>query len=398
MARAINRLTARGVTTIKAPGRHADGAGLYLRVDPSHAKRWVFVFQWAGARKEMGLGPLHDVSLADARDARDRARKLVREGINPIEDRRRAKASDVTFGGLAEQLIAQLKPGWKNPKTAEQWSNTLTTHAAKLVPMDVASIRTEDVLEALKPIWGEKPETAGRVRNRIEAVLDAAKARGLRAGENPARWKGHMDKLLPKRARLSRGHHKAMPYHDLPAFMARLGKQGGEAARMLQFVILTACRTGEARGATWREVQGDVWTVPAERMKAGRVHRVPLTAAALAIIPNRSLPVNLVFTTNGKPLSAMAMDMLLRRMDCPYTVHGFRSTFRDWAGDATEFPRELAEAALAHQVGDEVERAYRRSDALARRRKLMDAWADFCTTQPQHGGDQPASAPPPSGE
>lgn len=383
MARPINRLTARTIATLKEPGRHADGLGLYLHIDERLSKRWVFVFQWRGARKEMGLGPVHDVGLAEARDARDRARKSVRDGKNPIEERRRARVTEApTLKDAAATLQASLSAGWRNDKHRKQWFAAVERHAPKLLNRRVDEIETEHILEALKPIWQAKAETARRVRARIEAVLDAEAARGTRFGANPARLKGHLDKLLPKSERLTRGHHPAMPYPDVPAFMVELAERKGYAARALEFLILNGSREGEALGADWREVKGDLWTIPAERMKSNREHRVPLSGRALAVLDaiRPARPVGLIFPSArvGKPMSNMAMDMLLRRMERPFTVHGFRSTFRDWAGDCTTYPREIAEAALAHSVGNMVERAYRRGDALDRRRKLMESWAEFC--------------------
>ncbi|MBC6982864.1 site-specific integrase [Caulobacter sp. 17J80-11] len=379
--RAINRLTARTVATITKKGLHADGLGLYLRVDSG--KRWVFIFQWEGARKEMGLGSAATVSLAEARQLARDAHELRKAGKNPIEERRKEKVAPKTFGEVAEALLDDIEGGWRNAKHRQQWRNTLRTYATTFWNVPVDAVTTDQVLRALKPLWTEKAETAQRFRGRVERVLDAAKAQGLRSGENPARWRGHLSLLLPKPSRVSRPHHAALPFEEIQSFLGRLGALSAVSARALEFTILTAARSGETLGAKWSEIDLEkrVWTVPAERMKAGVQHRVPLTDKAVALLESvAGLGEVYVFPGSrpGKPLSNMAMEMLLRRMKVAVTVHGFRSTFRDWAGETTDFPRETAEAALAHKVGDEVERAYRRGDALEKRRKLMDAWASYC--------------------
>lgn len=386
MAREVNRLSARSVVAIKDAGRHADGNGLYLVVDKSGAKRWVFLFRWQGKLREMGLGGLGSVGLARARELAADARSIVASGRNPIEVRNAEPARLPTFGEAADAYIATMKPQFRNAKHVAQWEMTLTEYAAPLRSKPVNEIGTDDVLAVLKPLWQTKPETASRLRGRIERVLDAAKSAGHRTGENPAAWRGHLANLLPKRQKLARGHHAAMPYTKVPELVARLRARPATAARLLEFVILTAARSGEAREATWREIDLDakVWTVPAVRMKAGREHRVPLVPRAVAILEEMAgagtEPDRLVFAGNkaGKPLSVMAMDMLLRRLQVEVTVHGFRSSFRDWCGEATAYPREIAEAALAHVVGDATERAYRRGDALEKRRALMVDWAAFC--------------------
>lgn len=389
VARSINKLSARSVATIAKPGRHSDGAGLYLVVDASGARRWLFLFRWDGKLKEMGLGGTTAVSLAEARIRAGEARKLLSEGRNPIEERRASKAdrrAPVTFGAFADELVSDIQYGFRNQKHRWQWQHTLEVYAASLRPLHIDSVTTEDVLGVLQPLWQAKQETASRLRGRIERVLDAAKAKGLRTGENPARWRGHLDALLPKRQKLQRGHHPALPYGSLPAFVDELRMRRATAALALEFAILTAARSGEVLGATWAEMdrKAKIWTVPAVRMKAGKEHRVPLSDRALQILDEAAVQRttgDFVFPgpRKGKPLSNMAMAMLLRvRMKRPeITVHGFRSSFRDWAGECTSFPREVAEAALAHTVGDEVERAYRRADALEKRRKLMEAWAGF---------------------
>lgn len=389
MAREVRKLSARAVATIDKPGRHSDGNGLYLIVDPTGARRWLFLFRWEGKLKEMGLGGVGVgvVSLADARTAADAARILVRNGRNPIEQRRQARAVQagaVTFGTFADDLVPELAKSFRNAKHAAQWTSTLNTYAASLRPLPIEAIGTADVLAVLQPIWTTKSETASRVRGRIERVLDAAKAKGLRTGDNPAAWRGNLESLLGKRERLTRGHHAAMPFVKVPAFVADLHDRKAVAALALEFMILTAARVGEVIGATTAEIdrEAKVWTAPASRMKAGKEHRVPLSDRALAILdevaPFRTGDHLFPGQRRGRPLSNAAFDALLTRMKITdVTPHGFRSSFRDWAGEATAFPREVAEAALAHAVGDETERAYRRADALAKRRKLMDAWAAY---------------------
>lgn len=374
--RPLNRLSARAVQTLKEPGRHADGNGLYLHVDPSGAKRWVFVFQWHSRRKEMGLGPVDIVSLADARDARENARKLVYQGVNPIEARRRATEAP-TFKAMADELIPGL--ALKNEKHRDQWRMTVNEYAKPLHKLRVNDIDTDDVVSTLRPIWNEIPDTAQRLRGRIERILDAAKAKGYRTGENPARWRGHIELLLPKPRKAEVGHYEALPFEEAAAFFARLRQKPGAGARALEWTILSASRTGMTLGAVRDEVdrEAKVWTIPGSRMKNGKEHRVPLTDRMLEIYDERPAGEVLFSAKAGKPLSNMTMDKVLRDMEVDATVHGFRSTFRDWAGDRTDFPRDLAEQALAHTVGDAVERAYRRGDALAKRRKLMEAWERF---------------------
>jgi integrase len=294
------------------------------------------------------------------------------------------KPVSATFGDVADALLKSLQPSFRNAKHRQQWTMTLTEHAARLRPLAVNSVTTEDVLAVLKPLWQKVPETASRLRGRIERVLDAASARGLRTGENPARWRGHLDSLLPKRATLTRGHHAALPFKEMPAFMMALRQRSAVAALALEFAILTAARTGEVIGAKWDEIDeaARLWTVPAERMKAKKAHRVPLSDRALAVLAaaKKARLGEYIFPTERKDahLSNMALTALLRRMERDdLTVHGFRSTFRDWAGEATDFPREVAEAALAHTLDSKVERAYRRGDALTKRSELMTAWAKF---------------------
>lgn len=400
MARAIKRLSARTAATITRPGRHADGAGLYLFVSKSGdtlRRRWVFRYPWQGRIREMGLGSPHTVSLARARELADAARRELAEGRDPIATREAARAAlahKPTFGECADALIEAKSAEWRNAKHAAQWQMTLTDYASPLRKRPVDEIDTEAVLSVLQPIWGKKPETAARLRGRIEAVLDAARAKGHipRNDANPARWRGHLDKLLPKRQHLSRGHHAAMVYGEVPAFIGKLRERESVAALALEFCILTAARSGEIIGARWAEIDQEtaVWTIPAERMKAARAHRVPLCKRALKILETLESARASEFVFPGqrekRPLSNMALEMLIRRMKVDgVTVHGFRSAFRDWAGNETHFPREIAEAALAHVIGDKAEQAYRRSDALQKRRALMDAWAAFVEPKADDG-------------
>jgi integrase len=310
-------------------------------------------------------------------------RSTLAKGADPIEARK-AAGRVPTFGECADEFVANMAGNWRNQAHREQWAMTLTRYTETIRSMPVNMIETAEVLRVLKPIWQKIPETASRLRGRIERVLDAAQARGFRSGENPARWRGHLNTLLPPRPKLNRGHHAAMPYQELPEFLTRLRARDGVSARALEFVILTAARSGEVLDLHWSEIdlERKVWTVPAARIKAGREHRVPLSPRAVAIIETMRLirVSDYVFPgyRPGRPLGDMALHLVRERMDIPYTVHGFRSSFRDWCGEATTFPREIAEAALAHVVGDETERAYRRGDALEKRRELMDAWAAYC--------------------
>jgi integrase len=360
-------------------------------VSPTGAKRWLFLFRWRGKLKEMGLGSQSGLTLLEARDRATEARKLLGSGSNPIEARRASRASEETaktFRQVAEELIASLSPGFRNEKHRKQWDTTLRTYAAPIWNKRVAEVDTADVLAILQPIWNTKNETASRVRGRVERVLDAAAAKNLRSGNNPARWRGHLSLMLSARSKRRRKHHPALPYPEVPSFVAELRRREGMAALALEFTIFTAARTSEALGARWNEIDraGRLWVVSIDRMKSERVHRVPLTERALAILDSlgqarRDLRADgFIFEgqRRGRPLSLMAMAMLLRRMGRDnITVHGFRSSLRDWAGDETHFQREVAEAALAHVVGDESEQAYRRGDALAKRRALMQAWADY---------------------
>jgi integrase len=383
MARQINRLNARAVATLTENGRHADGGGLYLSISPNGGRRWVFLYRWHGKPTEIGLGSARDVTLARARELAKDARGRLAEGINPKEARK--PVAGATFGECADRLIAAMRPSWRSLRHAEQWETTLREYAAPMRRLPAHTITTDDVLSVLKPLWIEKSETASRLRGRIERVLDAAKAQGLRTGENPARWRGHLDQLLPKRQRLTRAHHAAMGYDNVPVFVGDLQSRGGTAALALEFTILTAARRGEVLGARWDEFDFEraVWTVPAHRMKGGREHRIPLSGRALAIVKalRQADDGEFVFAGHkqGKPLSKVALGSVLRRMKIDdVTVHGFRSAFRDWAAECTNFTNEVCEAALAHAVANKVEAAYRRGDLFEKRRKLMDAWAAFC--------------------
>ena len=395
MAR-TGKLTALKTDKVKASGYYGDGGGLFLQVSRYGTKSWVFRFKANGRLREMGLGSLDTYSLAEARERARNCRKLRDEGKDPIEERNAARLAvkleatkAITFEQCAERHIAAHRAGWRNGKHRDQWSSTLETYVNPIIgALPVQAIDTTLVMKAVEPIWNEKPETASRVRGRIEAILDWATARGFRAGENPARWRGHLDKLLPKKTKVRRiEHHAALPYREIAAFVAELRPQEGIAARALEFAILTAARTGEVIGARWDELDlaDRLWTVPAERMKADKEHRVPLSDAAIAILEDlqRTRHGDYVFPGGraGRPISNMAMTMTLRRMGRgELTVHGFRSSFRDWAAERTGFPAEVAEMALAHAVSDKVEAAYRRGDLFQKRRQLTDAWARYCTT------------------
>ena len=391
MTRALHLLSAKKIQHLKDPGRHADGGGLYLRITKSGAKSWVFMTSKGGAgREEIGLGGHSSVSLAKAREIADQMREKVATGGNPrdVISVLTAKPAPVMpkFGQFAEGYISGVEGGWKNAVHRQQWRNTLRDHAGLLTEMPLDEIGTEDLLAVLKPIWPKIPETADRVRNRIEKILDAAKVLGFRSRDsiNPAQWRGHLNLLLPRKNKLSRGHHKALPFNDAPNFLAQLRNRSAVAAKALEFNILTAARTGEVLGARWDEIDlsKKIWTVPAVRMKAGNEHVVPLSRAAMSLLevvgPEERSRKGLIFIAKGASLSNMAMSMLLRRMKIENaTVHGFRSTFRDWAGDCTEYPRDLVEMALAHTISEKAEAAYRRNTAIERRRALMEDWAVF---------------------
>ncbi len=394
----IHKLSARRVATA-GPGKHGDGGGLWLVVRKDGRKTWVFRYMRFGRAREMGLGSLRDVSLAEAREAAACCRKLLRDGKDPIEERRkeRARTDGLTFREAADAFLKAHRDGWKNPKHRQQWENTLAQYAFPVLgDLPVNAIETAHVLRVLEPIWKEKPETASRLRGRLERILDWATVRGYRTGDNPARWRGHLQALLPAKTKVRAvRHHAALPWRDLPGFMAALREREGVAARALEFLILTAARSGEVRGARWDEIdrQARIWTVPAERMKARRPHRVPLSDRALAILEAMrpladDAATGLVFPglKRGRPLSDVSLAKVLKRMGRDdLTVHGFRSTFRDWAAEATAYPREVAEQALAHAISDKVEAAYRRGDLFEKRRRLMEDWASYCERPPGEG-------------
>lgn len=392
-----NALTPLTVKNAK-PGRHADGGGLHLLVKNSGTRSWVYRFMLRGKSRDVGLGPAAGtdaVSLAAARDLSATLRLKVKSGVDPLIERLEASAeaaaaaqaskiAGITFRAVAESHIAAHDDTWSNAKHRQQWSSTLATYVYPVIgDLPVREIGTAHVLSILEPIWKAKPETASRVRGRIETILDAAKARGYREGENPARWRGHIAQILPARTRLSRGHHKAMPYADLPAFIATLHERQATAALALEFAILTAARSGEVIGATWDEVDlaKAVWTIPASRMKAGKEHRVPLSPRAVEILEaTKSLGSPFLFAGNSGKLSLMAMAMLLRRMKADVTVHGFRSGFRDWSAECTGYAHEVCEMTLAHVIGNKAEAAYRRGDLFEKRRRLMADWSNFCAS------------------
>ena len=393
MARTLNRLSAREVPSLKAPNRYADGGGLYLRITGAGARCWVFMTTRGGKREEIGLGSATGVSLAAARQLASRMRDAIALGDEPRSVLRAATdhIPVPTFADFAETYICSVEEGWKNDAHRQQWRSSLRDHAEPIADIPVDRVDTENVLAVLSPIWLTKGETARRMRGRIERILDAAKARGLRPRDsmNPAMWRGHLALLLPAQAKMARGHHAALPFKDAPSFMALLRGREAMSARCLEFVILTAARSGEALGATWSEIDMErrLWTVPAARMKAGVEHKVPLSEAAIALLnsiaPGKTSRSANVFDVGGTMRSNMAMTMLLRRMDHGHiTTHGFRSTFRDWAGDATSFPREIIEQALAHTIQNKAERAYRRGTAIERRRELMEAWSEFLRNAP----------------
>ena len=396
MARTINKLNMLAVAQAKKPGLHGDGLGLYLLVSEAGTKSRIFRYRVGNRLRNMGLGATHIVTLAEAREKARECRRARHDGIDPIEARRAARAQAklgsakaMTFQDCAERYIASHRAGWRSKTNAAQWSSTLGRYVFPVFgSLPAQSIDTGLVMKVIEPIWNEMPETANRVRGRIESVLDWATARGYRTGENPARWRGHLENLLPAKMNVRRvKHYAALPYTEIANFVADLRRRNGVAPRALEFAILTAARTGEVFGATWAEIDfsARLWSIPAGRMKAGRAHRVPLSAPALALLEGRrkAREGDLVFPggKTQRPFSSAALLLVLRRMNrSDVTPHGFRSTFRDWAAERTGFPREVAEMALAHAVGDAVEAAYRRGDLFEKRRLLMDAWGRFCDT------------------
>jgi integrase len=396
--RRLQRLTTLSLTRAKTPGYIHDGGGLYLQVAPAGSKSWIFRFSLGGKRREMGLGPYPGVSLAAARQLASGAHSLVRAGKDPIaaRDAERARkrleeARAITFDQAAEQFIAANEPGWRNDKHRGQWRTSLAAFASPIIgKMSVADVGVTEVMRVLEPLWREKTETGSRVRGRIERVLDWAKVRGYRTGENPAQWRGHLDNLLPARRKVQKvKHHAAVAIDDLPAVYARLAQLDSMTALALRFAILTAARAGEVTGARWSEfdIEAKVWTVPSDRIKAGRTHRVPLSQDAIEILAwvRTMATAALVFPgwVAGRPLSLTSMLKVLKLAGGgDATVHGFRSTFRDWASEHTNYPRDVAEMALAHSIGDRVEAAYRRGDLFERRKLMMEDWATFVRTIP----------------
>ncbi|TPW00243.1 MAG: putative prophage CPS-53 integrase [Beijerinckiaceae bacterium] len=397
MARTLHRFSDRGVKAAK-PGMFCDGGGLYLQVTDSPggktSKSWLFRFKSPSLARErqMGLGSIQDVGLAEARAKAAEGRKLLLEGVDPIEARQARKmgvkvanAKTMTFAQCAASYIAAHQPGWRNAKHAAQWEATLSTYVSPTFgALPVEAVDTALVMKALELIWTTKPETASRVRGRVESILAWATVRG-RQGPNPAQWKNHLDHLLPSRSKVRKvKHHAALPWGEMPKFMVALSCRTATAARALEFVILTAARTSEVIGARWSEIDLDqrLWTVPANRMKGGREHRVPLSAVALGVLERMATVRMDDFIFPGEraaKLSNMALLMLLRRMGrSDLTAHGFRSSFRDWVSERTNFSSEVVEMALAHTVGSKVEAAYRRGDLCDKRRRLMDAWGEFC--------------------
>ena len=400
-SRQLNRLSAKTVASKNQPGLYCDGGGLYLQVAHSGSKTWIFRFRSPLMQKsrDMGLGPLHSVGLSDARDKAAAQRAAILNGLDPIEareegNRRKAMeaAKAITFSQCAAAYIESHRPGWRNEKHGDQWESTIETYCEPIIgPLPVQDVDTGLVLKVLEPIWACKPETASRLRGRIENILDWAKVRGYRTGENPARWRGHLAQLLPAMAKKSRVvHHKAMPFPEVGEFVAKLRSMSGVTARCLELTILTAVRTSEAIKARPDEfdLANATWTIPAQRMKAAREHRIPMSPRAVEIVRELLAQKNeFLFpgAKSGKPLSNMAMLNLLERMEIQVTVHGFRSSFRDWAAERTAFSHEVCEAALAHTISNAAEAAYRRGDLFEKRRKLMEGWAEFISTPSLEG-------------
>lgn len=393
MTRVLHKLTPKHVMAAKGPGRVSDGGGLYLSIAGDGRKRWVFLYVLRGKQREMGLGSAgrDGVTLAKAREGADAARKLLRSGIDPIEaGREAARAAKPqqtlpTFGDFADDYIETMRPAWHNERHAKQWETTLAVQAAPIRGKPIDEIDTEAVLSVLQPIWSKIPETAQRLRGRIELILDAAKSKGHRGGENPARWRGHLAHLLPKRQKLTRGHHRSLPYGDAPEFMRALRAETSILARLIEFAVLAASRSNEVRGFRWDELDRakEVWTVPPARMKAGREHRVPLPARCLEILDEMAAMKEGAYvfpSPRGGKFSDMAPAQVLKRMGYgdKATLHGFRSSFRDWAAESTSFPHEVCEMALAHTIANKAEAAYRRGDMFDKRRLLMAAWATYC--------------------
>lgn len=397
MALNLNKLTALAVAKTIKPGCYGDGGGLWLQVADGGSKSWIFRFTIAGKQRAMGLGGLRTVDLAKARVLARECRSLLLDGKDPIEARKAVrlaealqKARSMTFDQCATAYIDAHRKSWKNAKHADQWRSTLATYASPIIgALPVADVDTDLIVKVLSPIWGTRTETATRVRGRIESILDWATVSKFRQGDNPARWRGHLENLLANPNRIAPvRNHPALPWREVPAFMVLLAQCRGVAARAVEFAILTAARSGEVRGATWDEVdlEAKLWVVPAERMKAGKEHRVPLSTAAMALLAGMPSRKGLVFPGRSESvaLSDMSLTAVLRRMRrSDITIHGFRSSFRDWCAEevGNSFPREVCEHALAHSLPDRVEAAYRRGDLLQKRVMLMQAWADYCGAQ-----------------
>ena len=377
------RLSAAAVAKLKKPGRYAVGDNLYLQISTWHTKAWVFRYTLNGTPRHMGMGPCDLITLAEARAKARDARRLLLDGIDPLEAKQSARRQRLlattrakTFKECAEALIASREAGWR--RSSGQWHQSLRAYVyPRIGELSAADINTAAVVSVLQPIWTKLPETASRVRGRIEAVLSWAKVHGLRDGDNPARWRGHLDQLLPARAKVKRVEHfTALSYDKIGNFMAELAGQQDMAARALQFAILTATRSGEVLGARWNEIKGHIWTISPERMKGGREHRVPLSDRALALLPRKR--AELVFSGAHGRLGPNALTRVIKRLGYNVTAHGFRSTFRDWAAETTAFPNHVVEQALAHAISSGVEAAYRRGDLFEKRRELMEAWAHYC--------------------
>lgn len=392
MARTLGKLKAINLHRINKPGRHSDGGNLYLVVDKSGARRWVFLFRKDGKLREMGLGGLSRVPLAEARKKAEECRHALGRGENPV-DLRRMATKVPTFGEMVDEYIAIRRSEWRNEKHVYQWETTLKVQAAALGPKRITDITIEDVKGVLQPMWFTTPETASRLRGRIEKVISAGLAKvrrmNLPVGENPARWKDNLEHELPKPQKLTQGHFKALPFSDVPTFLHNLHEQTGIAAHALAFLVLTAARSGEILGARWSEIdlENKLWVIPGDRMKMGKEHRVPLSPRAIDILEEmQQIRISdYVFpgARKDKPLSNMSMITLMRRMKVDAVPHGFRSSFRDWCGECTDVPREVAEQALAHSIGDAVEQAYRRGDALEKRRNLMEKWCQYLEKAPR---------------
>jgi integrase len=399
MPRSLNRLTALKVARAKKPGMYADGGSLYLRVAEGGSKQWVFRYVVNGRLRDMGIGPVHTLTLAEARERATEARKLRLDGIDPIAHRRAQRAAlqvadarAMTFRQCGEGYLRDHADTWRSAKHRAEWYSTLERFVYPVLgALPVAAIDTPLVLKVLKPIWPTIPETASRVRGRIEMVLDWATAHHYRSGDSPARWDGRLEHALPERKKVAAiEHHAALPFADIADFMARLRQQDGVATRCLEFIALTAARMGEAFNAEWHEIDlaNQTWTIPARRTKRNREHKVPLSDAAVGVLEamQKVRVSDYVFPglSHGRPVSKNAIWLLMKRLAGDVTVHGLRSTFRDWASERTAFPREVAEMALAHAIPNAVEAAYRRGDLFEKRRKLMEAWAEFCS-KPQSG-------------